>query len=109
MITTRQASRRMNQIAKNEAWLDDAALVAEYSELQKIVKLHPSKMTEEQLRAEMADGNLTECRAYAPRFCSDRSQIRHDSVGNYLIYRLRGGVEMQPISDAIGSFPSFEV
>jgi hypothetical protein len=99
----------MNQILKNENWTDDDALFAEYSELQKIANLHPSKMTEAQLRAEMADGNLNERRTYAPRFCSDRSQFRHDSTGNLLIYRLRGGAEMFPVSDAFGSHPSFGV
>ena len=109
MTTKRQAKRRMDQILKNDDWTTDDALFAEYSELQQIIKLHPSKMTEAQLRAEMADGNLTERRTYAPRFCCDASQFRHDSAGNMLIYRLRGGVEMHPISDAFGTHPPFGV
>ena len=99
----------MDQILKNDYWTTDDALVAEYCELQQIIKLHPSKMTEAQLRAEMADGNLNECRTYAPKFCCDASQFRHDSTGNLLIYRLRGGVEMHPISDAFGTHPPFGV
>lgn len=109
MTTTRQATRRMNQILKNENWMSDKALFDEYSSLQKIANLHSSKMTEAQLRAEMADGNLTDCRTYSPRFCSDCSQFRHDSTGNLLIYRLRGGEEMFPVSDAFGTHPSFGV
>lgn len=109
MTTTRQATRRMNQILKNDNWTMDDALFAEYRSLQKIANLHPSKMTEAQLRAEMADGNLTDCRVYAPPFSCDCSEFIYDSTGNFLIYRLRGGGEMKPVSDAIGTFPSFGV
>jgi hypothetical protein len=109
MITQRQAKHRINQIAKNSEWLDDAALFAEYSSLQKIANLHPSKMNEQQIRAEMADGNLNDVGVYGPPCCCNQSEFRQDSVGNYLIYRLRGGADMNRVSDAIGTFPSFGV
>ena len=99
----------MNQIARDENWTKNEVLFAEYCGLQKISQLHPSKMTEDQLRAEMADGNLNDCRVYAPPYCCDRAEFRCDSVGNLLIYMLRGGAQMNPVSDAIGSFPSFGV